>query len=361
MEYTTTIERTENRMNLFDRIAALNRLSVIISDTLFSEEKPQQELMQQIENEPVYNPWFIPFFVKKALAEIAKMLQAENLKRWMLPYQNAIENQQKFYRIGVITAGNIPLVGFHDFLSVLISGHTFVGKLSSGDNRLLPVLANILCEIEPRFAAKIEFCQEKLTSIDKLIVTGDNHTAQHFAHYFQKYPLLIRKHCNSIAILDGSETAEELLALADDILLYFGLGCRSISKIYVPENYRFESLFTALDTYKALYSMHHKYLNNLEYQKVTHLVGCIPFLDQGICIFKENASLNSPISVIHYEYYTEKEEVIKTLSLLGENLQCTVSNICHFPASFPLGQAQHPKLNDYANNLDTILFIMNNS
>jgi len=355
----TAIKRVVSGMNLFDRITALNRLSIIISDTLSPEEKAQQELMQHIENEHIHNPWFITFFVKKALTEIAKMLQAENLKRWMLPYQNTIENQQKLHRIGVITAGNIPLVGFHDFLSVLISGHTFVGKLSSNDNRLLPVLAKILCEIEPRFTSKIEFCQEKLTPVDKLIVTGDNQTAQHFVRYFQKYPLLIRKHCNSVAVLDGNESPEELLALADDILLYFGLGCRSISKIYVPKNYRFESLFTALDKYKYIFNAHHKYLNNLEYQKIMHLISRIPFLDQGICIFTENVGLDSPISVIHYEYYTEKEEFIKTLSLFGESLQCTVSNIRHFPACFPLGQAQHPKLNDYANNLDTILFIMN--
>jgi len=345
-------------MNLFDRITALNHLSTIISDTLSADGKASQELRQQIDNEHIYNTWFIPFFVEKSLAEIAKMLQAENLKKWMLPYQNAIENQQNLHRIGVITAGNIPLVGFHDFLSVLISGHTFVGKLSSNDNRLLPILAKILCEIEPQFTAKIEFCEEKLAPIDKLIVTGDNHTAQHFARYFQKYPLLIRKHCNSVAVLDGKETAKELLALSDDLMLYFGLGCRSISKIYVPENYDFEPLFTALDTYKDICNAHHKYLNNLEYQKVTHLINGIPFLDQGICIFKESASLDSPISVIHYEYYTEKEEVIKTLSNLGENLQCVVSNIAHFPTCFPLGQSQQPKLNDYANNLDTMQWLV---
>jgi hypothetical protein len=345
-------------MKLFERIAALDGLSTIVSDTLFGKEKASQELTQLIENEYLYNAWFIPFFVKKSLAEIAKMLQAEQLEKWILPYQNAIENQRETHRIGVITAGNIPLVGFHDFLSVLISGHAFVGKLSSNDNRLLPVLAKILCEIEPKFAEKIEFCPEKLTSFDKLIVTGDNHTAQHFARYFQKYPLLIRKHCNSVAVLDGSETAEELLALSDDIMLYFGLGCRSISKIYVPKNYNFEPLFNALNAYKEIYNAHHKYLNNLEYQKITHLINCVPFLDQGICIFKESESLDSPISVIHYEYYAEKEEVIKKLSLLGENLQCTVSNIANFPACFPLGAAQHPKLNDYANNLDTVRWLM---
>ena len=347
-------------MNIFDRIAALNNLSVVVSDTLSSGEKAQGELLQQIENEQIYNPWFIPFFVKKALAEVAKMLQAETLKKWIIPYQDEIESQQHFHRIGVITAGNIPLVGFHDFLSVLISGHTFVGKLSSNDNRLLPVLARILCEIEPRFAAKIEFCTEKLTPFDKLIVTGDNHTAQHFARYFQKYPLLIRKHCNSVAVLDGNESPEALLRLADDILLYFGLGCRNISKIFIPESYRFEPLFKALDAYKTICNAHHKYLNNLEYQKVTNLINGIPFLDQGICIFNENASLDSPISVIHYEYYTDKNAVVQTLSHLGENLQCTVSHIPHFPACFSLGHAQHPQLNDYANGLDTILFLITN-
>ena len=344
-------------MNLFDRIAAFNQLSGIISDTLLYKETAHAELRQKIENEQIYNTWFIPFFVEKSLSCIAKMLQEENLKQWTLPYQNEQENQKIIRRIGVITAGNIPLVGFHDFLSVLISGHAFVGKLSSNDNRLLPVLAKMLCEIEPSFSNKIEFCSEKLAPFDKLIVTGDNHTAQHFARYFQKYPLLIRKHCNSVAVLDGSESVEELQSLADDMLLYFGLGCRSISKIFVPQNYHFNPLFTALDAYKDICNAHNKYLNNLEYQKVTHLINGIPFLDQGIVLFKENDSLDSPISVIHYEYYADKEEVVNKCSLLGENLQCTVSNIRNFPACFPLGQAQHPKLNDYANNLDTIAFV----
>jgi hypothetical protein len=345
-------------VKLFYFFSAFNRLSKMIFDTLSSSEKADRELTQQIENEYIHNPWFIPFFVKKALEEIAKMLQAENLQQWMLPYQNAIENQKNCHRIGVIAAGNIPLVCFHDFLSVLLCGHSFVGKLSSNDNRLLPVLSKILCEIEPQFASKIEFCEEKLTPVDKLIVTGDNHTAQHFARYFQQYPLLIRKHCNSVAVLDGSESPQELLALADDIMLYFGLGCRNISKIYIPENYDFSLLFTALDAYKDICKAHHKYLNNLEYQKVTHLINCIPFLDQGICILKENIDLDSPISVIHYEYYIEKEEVIKMLSQLGETLQCTLSNIAHFPACFPLGQAQQPTLTNYANGLDTVEFVV---
>ena len=175
---------------------------------------------------------------------------------------------------------------------------------------------------------------------------------------FKQYPLLIRKHCNSAAVLDGNETEQELRSLADDMMLYFGMGCRNISKIYVPENYNFEPLFNALNAYADICNAHHKYLNNLEYQKITHLINCVPFLDQGICIFKENVNLDSPISVIHYEYYAEKQEVIKSLSLLGEDLQCTVSNIRHFPVCFPLGQAQSPKLNDYANNLDTIRFII---
>ena len=345
-------------MNILDRISAFNRLGMVISDTLSKNENADAELRKQIENEYIYNPWFIPFFVEKSLAEVAEMLQENKLKNWLFPYQNFIEKQQKVHRVGVIMAGNIPLVGFHDFLSVLISGHVFVGKPASSDNHLLPLLAKILCEIEPQFTEKIVFCPEKLPPFDKLIVTGDNHTAAHFARYFSQNPLLIRKHCNSVAVLNGGETSEELLALADDMMLYFGLGCRSISKIYIPENYNFEPLFTALNKYQDICNAHHKYLNNLEYQKVTHLINCTPFLDQGICIFKENTNLNSPISVIHYEYYTEKEEVIQQLSHFGETLQCTVSNIGDFPACFPLGQAQQPKLNDYANGIDTVGFLI---
>ncbi len=345
-------------MTVEERIFAFQTLSTSLENTLQEKENGNEKLYNQIENEYTFNPWFISAFVRQAIAAVVEILKENNLKQWILSYREKAEKAEKALRIGVVMAGNIPLVGFHDFLSVLMSGHIFVGKLSSNDARLLPVIAEMLCEIEPRFSDRIEFCLDKLTDIDKIITTGDNNSARYFAYYFQKYPSIIRKHCNSVAILNGKESQEELENLADDIFLYFGLGCRSVSKIYLPENYNFTPLFKALDKYKEIINQHHKYLNNLEYQKTVHLLNMIPFLDQGLTIFKENNSLASPIGVIHYQYYDKIESVEKEIFSLGENLQCVVSNAIKNPLFFPLGQSQHPKLNDYANGIDTMEFLI---
>ncbi|MDR1181578.1 MAG: hypothetical protein LBL13_06340, partial [Bacteroidales bacterium] len=253
-------------MTLNERITAFERLSSYLQDTL-NDKIGNAKLKQQIEQEQNYNAWFIPVFVKKAILAIAEMTDKKQIESWTQPYKEMLSAQETSLRVGVIMPGNIPLVGFHDFLSVLISGHTFIGKLSSNDAHLLPIIAEMLCEIEPRFTNRITFCSNKISPIDMIIVTGSNNAARHFSYYFQKYPSIIRKHCNSIAILDGNESDEELRKLADDIFLYFGLGCRSVSKVYVPDKYSFQRLFAALDAYQDILSQHHKYLNNLEYQK----------------------------------------------------------------------------------------------
>jgi hypothetical protein len=190
-----------------------------------------------------------------------------------------------------------------------------------------------------------------------IIATGSNHAARHFSYYFQQYPSIIRKHCNSIAILDGNESEEDLKGLADDIFLYFGLGCRSVSKIYVPKSYSFDRLFAALDTYKEIATQHNKYLNNLEYQKTVHLLNAVPFLDQGIVIFKQENSLASPIGVIHYQYYDDMDTVLKEISFFGEAIQCIVGNAKQHASFVHWGKTQFPKLNDYANGIDTLDFL----
>ena len=286
------------------------------------------------------------------------MLDKEELTQWILPYRDILKTQNSSLRIGVIMAGNIPMVGFHDFISVLISGHTFVGKLSSDDSHLLPIIADILCEIEPSFSDKIEFCPDKLTKIDRLIATGGNNAASYFSYYFRKYPSIIRKHCNSIAVLNGNESNEELKKLADDVFLYFGMGCRSVSKIYIPQKYNFDRLFSAFDTYKDIVNQHNKYLNNLEYQKTVHLLNCVPFLDMGVIILKENTSLASPIGLIHYQYYDDLDTVLKEISLLGDELQCIACNAIENSSFVRLGQTQFPKIYNYANGINTLDFLV---
>ena len=345
------------KMKVEERISAFEKLGICLKDTLKDRKTGNKKLKKQIEQEQNHNAWFVPFFVQKSILAITQMLDKERLTKWILPYKNRIETAETSLRIGVIMAGNIPLVGFHDFLSVMMTGHTFVGKLSSQDAHLLPVIAEILCEIEPRFKDKIVFCPDKLSKIDRLIATGSNQSAAYFDYYFQKYPSIIRKHCNSIAVLDGNESEEDLKKLADDVFLYFGLGCRSVSKIYLPRNYHFDRLFTAFSTYKDIVNQHNKYLNNLEYQKTVHLLNAVPFLDMGVIICKENPSLASPIAVIHYQYYDDLERVVKEISLLGDDLQCVASNAVKKSSFVHLGQTQFPQLDDYANGVNTVGFL----
>jgi hypothetical protein len=342
-------------MTLNKRISVFEQLSIRLQDTIDGKKTGNSQLQQQIEQEHTYNPWFIPFFVRKAIHAIAQMLDGNQIKEWILPYRNLLSAQQTSLRTGVIMAGNIPLAGFHDFITVLIAGHIFTGKLSSNDAHLLPIIAEMLCEIEPRFTDKIIFCSDKLPPVERIIATGSNNAARHFSFYFQKYPSIIRKHCNSLAVLDGSESKEDLKNLADDIFLYFGLGCRNVSKIYVPNNYSFERLFASFDHYKDIASHHNKYLNNLEYQKTVHLLNNIPFLDMGLLIFKEDTALASPIGIVHYQYYKDKDLVLKEIASYGETLQCVVSNAVEH--AVPFGKAQYPLLNDYANGIDTLLFL----
>jgi hypothetical protein len=345
-------------MTLNKRISAFEQLSVRLQDTLDGKKTGNDKLSRQIEQEHNYNSWFIPYFVRRAMDSIVQMLNEKQIEQWILPYQDMLSIQQSPLRTGVIMAGNIPLVGFHDFISVLMAGHIFIGKLSSNDAHLLPIIAEMLCEIEPSFADKIIFCPDKLDPIDRLIATGSNDAARHFSFYFQKYPSIIRKHCNSIALLDGNESDEDLRKLADDIFLYFGSGCRSVSKIYVPTNYSFQPLFAALDVYKDIVAQHNKYLNNLEYQKTVHLLNAVPFLDQGIIIFKQETALSSPIGIVHYQYYDDKNVVLNEIRSYGEALQCAVGNSKEYASFVHFGKTQYPKLNNYANGIDTLSFLL---
>jgi hypothetical protein len=337
-------------------MSAFEQLALRLQDALDETKTGNSQLRQPIEQQQLYNSWFSPLFVRKAIRSIAQMLDGKQIEQWILPYRDLFSAQQSSLRTGVIMAGNIPLAGFHDFISVLMAGHTFIGKLSSNDAHLLPIIAEMLCDIEPDFKDKIIFSSDKLPPIDCIIATGSNNTARHFSFYFQRYPSIIRKHCNSLAVLDGSESDEDLKNLSDDIFLYFGLGCRSVSKIYVPNNYSFERLFAAIDHYKDIAAQHNKYLNNLEYQKTVHLLNAVPILDMGILIFKEDTALASPIGIVHYQYYDDRDMVLKEIASYGEALQCVVGKAGK--DAVPFGKSQCPTLNDYANGIDTLHFLI---
>ncbi len=299
------------------------------------------------------NGWFTQENILFALKGWGKTLSEDNLQQWVSKYE--IEKTEP-KTVAIIMAGNIPLVGFHDFLSVLITGNKVVAKLSSNDKTLLPFLAEFLISVEPEFKNYIEFTEGRLENFDAVIATGSNNTSRYFEYYFGKYPNIIRKNRNSIAVLTGKETEEELKMLADDIFRYFGLGCRNVSKLYIPMNYDFESFFKAMFSWKEIIH-NHKYINNYDYNKAVYLMDSLPLLDNEFMLLKEDASFSSPISVVFYEKYTSLEAMREDLKNNSKNIQCLVSK-AGFPNEITFGKAQNPELWDYADGIDTVEFLL---
>lgn len=308
---------------------------------------------QKIETASLKNGWFTRENIIFSINQWACALTKENLKSWMAPYSiNTISPKT----VAVITAGNIPMVGFHDFLSVLLCGHKIIVKQSSADNILLPVLANYLQKIEPYFKNNISFTEEKLQDFDAVIATGSNNTARYFEFYFKSKPHIIRKNRNSVAILTGNETSTELEALGEDIFRYFGLGCRNVSKLYVPEGYNFDVLFKALYNYKGIIN-YQKYANNYDYNKAVYLMSRFAILDNGFFVLKEDSAFSSPIATLFYETYTSKEQLQQYLKSKENAIQCIVAKN-FIPDEIPFGATQMPKLEDYADGVDIVNFLL---
>jgi hypothetical protein len=302
------------------------------------------------------NPWFTANNIEFAIHELSRLLNVRELQNLFLSYPDIhIDRTPK--RVGVITAGNIPLVGFHDLLCVTMSGHRFIGKLSSKDDSLLPVIITFLKDIEPEFNDYISFTDKSFDQIDAIIATGSNNTSRYFEYYFGKYPHIIRKNRNSVAVLSGYETVEQLSGLADDIFMYFGMGCRNVSKLFLPENYDPDLIFKASLKYKDII-MHNKYANNYDYNRVIYLMNKIDFKENGFFILKEDSGLASPISVVYFEYYKTIDELTHRLEFEKENIQCIVSDQKYLKNSVSFGESQKPRLNDYADNIDTVNFLL---
>jgi hypothetical protein len=312
-------------------------------------------LERLIETAHLHNPWFTQANVKHALINIGHSLTEENLKKWLEPYETTIEKQATTLKIGVVNAGNIPAVGFHDFLSVLVTNHYYIGKLSSDDQNILPVLGSMLVDIEPDFNDRFEFTTEKMKGFDAVIATGSNNTSRYFDYYFGKYPHIIRRNRNGIAILTGQETTTELNALGRDVFDYFGLGCRNVSKLYVPENYSFQSFFEAIEPYQAVSELY-KYANNYDYYKSIFLVNQVQHLDNGFLLLSENQAFSSPPSVLYYAYYSKLDGLLNRLKLEKEKIQCVVGN--SEKEWVPFGLSQQPALWDYADGVDTLAFLL---
>jgi hypothetical protein len=320
--------------------------SVLNNELFFNDFVSLIELSQS------HNGWFTPEQVYFSIQSWSKALTEENINIWLQPY-NFSTLQPK--TVGLILAGNIPLVGFHDFLSVLISGHKVLVKTSSNDQKLLPFLAKYLISINPEIEKYISFTEGKLENFDAVIATGSNNTARYFEYYFKDKPSIIRKNRNSVAVLDGTETEEELTALGEDIFRYFGLGCRNVSKLFVPKDYNFEMFFKAIYAYKDVV-FYEKYANNYDYNKAVFLMSNFKLLDNEFLTLKEDSSYSSPISSVFYEYYESIESIENRLKNEADQIQCVVSNNL-LPNSIPFGQTQLPNLWDYADTIDTLSFL----
>ncbi len=315
---------------------------------------PLESLIQSIH---IHNPWFTEENIRFSLGVTGRSLHAEELVSWLSCYTEPIAGNRP-RTVAVIMAGNIPLVGFHDMLCVLISGHNIMAKPSAKDDQLIKMMAAILCYINNDFEGRIIFEEGILKNFDAVIATGSNNTARYFEFYFGKYPNIIRKNRNSAAILDGFETKEDLRNCAEDVLRYFGLGCRSVSKLYVPCNYEFTPLKETFSVFSNLIN-HNQWANNYEYQKAIHLIEKIPHIDTGFMLIREDKSIASPISVLNYERVESTEAALEITMKENEKLQCIVGKPDISKNLVPLGKAQEPGLDDYADNIDTMEFLLN--
>ncbi|WP_443938427.1 acyl-CoA reductase [Pedobacter sp. MW01-1-1] len=297
------------------------------------------------------NAWFTQENVKKSLNSFSEMLNEADIDLW---FQNIRFNHEP-KKVGLILAGNIPMVGFHDVLCVLASGNIALIKLSSSDNRLIKAVLDELLAIEPGFQNHIKYV-ERLSNFDAVIATGSNNSSRYFDYYFSKVPNIIRKNRNSVAVLKGNETPEEIHNLGADIFDYFGLGCRNVSKIYFPEGYDIAHFYQGIESYQPIIN-HFKYNNNYDYNKSIYLVNNAKHYDNGFLLLKEDESLTSPLAVLFYQEYKDLADVEQILENNAENIQCIVTSAPLKLNTFAFGQSQHPKLWDYADNVDTVAFL----
>jgi len=330
-------------MNIAEKEAALVRLGQYLAG-----DSPEWVAVK--DRAYIANGWFIPAFIDKALDNICQyFLEPARLKEWLQAYPAAAQPRTPA-KIGIVSAGNIPLVGFHDWLCGFISGHQVKLKLSGKDEVLMRHILQKMEEWYPEIAGQTEVL-DILKDCNAYIATGSNNSARYFNYYFAKYPHIIRHNRTSAAVLTGEETPAELDALADDIMLYFGLGCRNVTKIFVPQGYDFQPLLEALNKYSYLMD-HHKYKNNYDYNLALLLLNNSPYLTNGTVLLHEAESLFSPLSVLHYGYYTDKQALAAELGQ-NEVLQCLVGK-----DFTPFGYAQQPSLKDYADGVDTMAFML---
>jgi hypothetical protein len=331
-------------MNLQERKEILVRLG----NYLLSTEEDLQDTMRRAASE---NAWFTPEFITLSLTNIAKQYLSEESLQTLVQTYNVPNDNPAPKKVGIVMAGNIPAVGFHDLLCTFLTGHYAYIKLSSKDTVLIKFFVKKM--VEWNLAAEAYFVfAEMLKGCDAYIATGSNNSSQYFSYYFSKYPHIIRRNRTSVAILTGEETNEELENLADDVYQFFGLGCRNVTQVYVPEGYNFEPLLKAFGKYNYL-ADHPKFKNNYDYNLAIHLLNKRYFMSNESLLLVEDASPFSPIGQLHYQFYNDLFAVKSSLAR-NDNIQCVVSR-----EAVDFGKAQCPGICDFADGVDTMQFLVN--
>ncbi len=339
-------------MTLERRIDAFVKLGTHLKRRLKSEQSDSvmsEPLNLSIQQSSASNPWFTEDNIRYALHAWTDVLTESQLSEWLKSYSDLSVSPKT---IAIVMAGNIPMVGFHDLLSALILGHQVKVKLSSQDAVLIPYLVSLIEKFDPELAAQVSFTKDQLTGFDAVIATGSNNTARYFEHYFNKYPNILRKNRNSVAILSGNESIEDFRGLSEDIFRYYGLGCRNVTKIFVPQQYDLKHFFEGIYHWNDVIH-HNKYANNYDYNKAVELLNGTNLLDNGFLLLKESEAYPSPIGMLHWETYDNINRLKQKLKNDHEYIQCIVGSDFN-----PFGASQKPSLKDYADGVDTVEFLL---
>lgn len=351
----STIKRKEAFIKLGEVLMSFGKTNQN-SNSSFHDTN-QLALDQAIGKSADNNPWFTHKNIVQAITAIAHNLSENQIDDWLSRYDPELLMPEIQRTIGVVMAGNIPMVGFHDLLCVLMSGHKLIAKLSHDDRFLLPAIVKTLENIEPGFVAETTFTTGKLSGFDAVIATGSNNSARYFEYYFEKYPHIIRKNRNGMAIISGQESAQQLVALGEDVFAYFGLGCRSVSRIFLPEGYSIATLLDNWEVYAGI-ANHSRYMNNYTYNRSVFLLNGTPHFDNGFVLLRPHDSFAAPVSVVNISYYKPD---IDWRAFMAENnslIQCIVSDNFRYPQHVEMGNSQQPYLWDYADGVDTFQFLL---
>lgn len=297
-----------------------------------------------------FNGWYTEENVRHALAALGHMMGQEAMQQWLAAYTQPPAPNAK--RVGLVLAGNVPMVGWHDVMCTLLAGHHAVVKCSSQEPALIPAAIALLTTLDPAWGGCVTFTEGPWGEVDAIIATGSDNTARHFEHYFGHLPRIIRRSRTSVAVLDGTEAEAELEALGEDVFRHFGLGCRNVAKVLLPADFDTDRLFRAFLPWQHVVQ-HNKYANNLDYHRALWLLDGAPFLENGFLIMKEDPALFSPVGTLYSQRYADQQELQAILQAHAPSLQCVVGH-----GHIPFGQAQCPGPADHADGVDTMAFLL---